>query len=110
MESKLLVKGILPPPLDREFTIVGKPLNRRDGVEKVTGRAEYSGDMKLPNMLYAKILRCPYPRARITRLETSKAEALPGVKAVLSKDNTAGWRTYWYTVPQLAFPECITYE
>ena len=44
------------------------------------------------------------------KLDTSKAEALPGVKAVLSKDNTAGWRTYWYTVPQLAFPECITYE
>ena len=109
-ESKLLVQGEPPPPLDREFTVVGKPLNRRDGVEKVTGRAKYSGDMKFPNMLYGKILRCPHPRARILKIDTSRAEALPGVKGVLSKENTKGFRTYWYKVPQLAFPECITYE
>ena len=110
MGNKLLVKGTPPPPLDRDFTVVGKPLNRRDGAEKVTGRAKYSGDIKLPNMLHGKILRCPYPRARIITLDTSRAEALPGVKAVLSKENARGWRTYWYEVPQLAFPECITYE
>ena len=109
-ESKLLVQGEPPPPLDREFTVVGKPLNRRDGVEKVTGRAKYSGDMKFPDMLYGKILRCPHPRARILKIDTSRAEALPRVKAVLSKENTKGFRTYWYKVPQLAFPECITYE
>lgn len=110
VEGKLLVKGWSPPPLDREFTVVGKPLNRRDGVEKVTGRAKYSGDIKLPNMLYAKILCCPYPRARIVKIDTSRAEALLGVKAVLTKENTKGWRTYWYMVPQIGFPECITYE
>jgi CO/xanthine dehydrogenase Mo-binding subunit len=109
-EGKLLVKGTVPPPLDREFTVVGKPLNRRDGVEKVTGRAKYTGDMKIPNMLSGKILRCPYPRARIVKIDTSEAEALPGVKAILTKENTKGWRTYWYQVPQIAFPECITYE
>lgn len=109
-KSKLLVKGTPPPPLDREFTVVGKPLNRRDGVEKVTGRAKYSGDIRLPNMLYGKILRCPYARARILKIDTSKAEQLPGVKAVLTKENTKGWRTYWYLIPQIAFPECITYE
>jgi CO/xanthine dehydrogenase Mo-binding subunit len=109
-ESKLLVQGVPPPPLDREFTVVGKPFNRRDGAEKVTGRAKYSGDMKFPNMLYGKILRCPHPRARIVKIDTSRAEALPGVKAVLSKENTKGFRTYWYWVPQIAFPECITYE
>jgi xanthine dehydrogenase YagR molybdenum-binding subunit len=109
-ESKLLVKGTPPPSLDREFTVVGKPLNRRDGVEKVTGHAKYSGDLKFPKMLYGKILRCPYPRARIIKIDTRRAEALPGVKAILTKENTKGWRTYWYKVPQLAFPECITYE
>lgn len=109
-ESKLLVMGTVPPALDREFTVVGKPLNRRDGVEKVTGRAQYAGDIKLPNMLYAKILRCPYPRAKIIKLDTSKAEALPGVKAVLTKENNEAWYTYWYRVPQIAFPGCITYE
>jgi xanthine dehydrogenase YagR molybdenum-binding subunit len=109
-ESKLLVEGTPPPPLDREFTVIGKSLNRRDGVEKVKGEAKYSGDMKLPNMFYGMILRCPHPRARIVTIDTRMAEALPGVRAVLSKDNTRGWRTYWYKVPQLAFPECITHE
>ena len=109
-ESKLLVKGTLPPPLDRELTVVGKSLDRRDAAEKVTGQAKYSGDIKLPGMLYGKTLHCPYPRARIVKIDVSKAEALPGVQAVLTKDNTKGWRTSWYRVPQIAFPECITYE
>jgi CO/xanthine dehydrogenase Mo-binding subunit len=108
--NKLLVKGFTPPLLDRELTVVGKPLNRRDALEKVTGKAEYTGDIKLPDMLYGKILGCPHPRARIIKIDTSKAEALPGVAAVLTKENTPGWRTYWYKVPQIAFPECITYE
>jgi CO/xanthine dehydrogenase Mo-binding subunit len=110
VESKLLIKGTPPSPLNREFTVVGKPLNRIDGVEKVTGRAEYSGDMRLPNMLYGKILQCPHLRARVLKIDTSKTERLPGVKAVLTKENTRGWYTYWYEIPQAAFPECITYE
>ncbi len=92
-ESRLLVKGSTPPPLDREFTVIGKPINRRDAVDKVKGKAKYAGDIKLPGMLYGKTLHCPYPRARITKLDTSRAEKLPGVKAVLSKENTQGWRT-----------------
>jgi xanthine dehydrogenase YagR molybdenum-binding subunit len=109
-ENKLLVKGTPPPPLGREFTVVGKSLNRSDGVEKVTGRAEYAGDIRLPNMLYGKILHSPHPRARILKIDTRKAGKLPGVKAVLTKENTKGWRTYWYEIPQIAFPECLTYE
>ncbi len=95
-EGKLLVKGTPQPPLDRELTVIGKSLNRRDAPEKVTGRAQYSGDIKLPGMLYAKILRCPHPRARIIKLDTKKAAAVPGVAAVLTKENTKGWRTSWY--------------
>ncbi len=110
-ESKLLVKGTVPPPLDRDLTVVGKSLDRRGAVEKVTGQARYAGDIKLPGMLYGKTLHCPHPRARIVKIDASKAEALPGVRAVLTKENTPkGWRTTWYRVPQLAFPECITYE
>jgi xanthine dehydrogenase YagR molybdenum-binding subunit len=109
-ESKLLVEGASPAPLDREFTVVGKPMNRLDGLEKVTGRAKYAGDIKKPGMLYGMILRSSYPRARIKRIDTSRAEALPGVHAVLSKENTKGWRTYWYRIPQIAFPECLTFE
>jgi CO/xanthine dehydrogenase Mo-binding subunit len=110
VESKLLVKGSPPPPLERELTIVGKSFDRRDAAEKVTGEAKYAGDIKLPNMLYGKTLHCPHPRARIIKIDTSKAEALPGVRAILTKENTKGWRTSWYKVPELAFPECITHE
>lgn len=109
-EGRLLVKGPVPPALGREFTVIGKPLNRMDAREKVTGEAKYSGDLKFADLLYGKILRCPHPRARITKLDASRAERLPGVKAVLSRENTKGWRTYWYGVPQIAFPTCITYE
>lgn len=109
-ESKLLVKGSVPPPLDRELTVVGKPLNRRDAAEKVTGQAKYAGDIKLPGMLYGKTLHCPHPRARIVKIDTSKAEALTGVMAVLTKENTKGWRTSWYEVLEIAFPETITHE
>ena len=110
IESKLLVKGTIPPSLDRELTVIGKPLNRSDAAEKVTGQAKYSGDIKLPGMIYGKTLHCPYPRARIVKIDTSKAEALPGVMAVLTKENAKGWRTSWYEVLELAFPECITHE
>jgi len=109
-ESKLLVKGAVPPPLDRELTVVGKPLNRYDAAEKVTGQAKYAGDIKLPGMLYGKTLHCPHPRARILKIDTSKAETLPGVMAILTKENTKGWRTSWYEVLEIAFPETITHE
>jgi CO/xanthine dehydrogenase Mo-binding subunit len=109
-ESKLLVKRIHPPPLERELTIVGKSLNRRDGIEKVSGRARYAGDIHRPGMLYGKLLHSPYPRARVVKMDTTRAEALPGVKAVLTKENTKGWYTYWYEVPQIGCPDVVTYE
>jgi CO/xanthine dehydrogenase Mo-binding subunit len=69
----------------------------------------YSSDMTLPGMLHAKILRCPHAHARIQRIDTSRAAALPGVHAVLSLENTRGWHTYWYMIAQPAFPEEIAY-
>jgi xanthine dehydrogenase molybdenum-binding subunit len=109
VKPELLVEGWVPPTLDRDFTVVGKSLDRLDGVAKATGSAQYSGDIKLPGMLYAKILRSPYPHARIKRIDTSKAEALPGVKAVISKNNCQGWCTYWYSTIQPAFSDVVTY-
>ena len=73
----LLVNGEAPPKLDREFSIIGKDVDRIDGVEKATGAAVYAGDIKLDGMLHAKILRCPYAHARILDLDTSEAEHLP---------------------------------
>ena len=61
---------------------LGSRLLRLDGPVKVTGAAEYSLDVKRRGMLYARLLRCPHAHARITRIDVSAAEAMPGVKAV----------------------------
>ena len=107
--GRLLVHGDAPPPLGRDLAVIGRSINRRDALEKVTGQAVYSSDMTLPGMLHAKILRCPHAHARIRRIDTSRAAALPGVHAVLSLENTRGWHTYWYMIAQPAFPEEIAY-
>ncbi|MGA3398155.1 MAG: xanthine dehydrogenase family protein molybdopterin-binding subunit [Acetobacteraceae bacterium] len=71
----------------KRFKWVGTRPIRPDGVPKVTGRALYGADMKMAGMLYGRILRSPHAHARIKSIDTSKAEALPGVKAVVtSKD------------------------
>lgn len=69
--------------------IVGKPTSRIDGVKRVTGGATYTADVKLPGMLHARVLRSPHPHARVTRIDTTRAAALPGVKAVLTHENCA---------------------
>jgi len=107
--SKLLVKGWVPQQLDRPFTVVGKRINRRDAVEKLTGTAVYANDITFPGMLHAKILRSPHPHARIKKIDTSRAESLPGVRAVISRNNCRDWFTYWYKIPQPAFPEVVTF-
>ncbi|PKB73183.1 MAG: oxidoreductase [SAR202 cluster bacterium Io17-Chloro-G7] len=70
-----------------EFDVVGKRPIRPDGVDKVTGRAQYGADLSLAGLLHGKVLRSPHAHARIKSIDTSKAEAHPGVKAVItSKD------------------------
>jgi CO/xanthine dehydrogenase Mo-binding subunit len=66
---------------------VGKGIPRTIEIDKVTGRATYINDLKLPGMLYGKILYSDYAHARIKRIDTGKAEALPGVRAVLTGHN-----------------------
>lgn len=63
---------------------IGKSTIRPDGADKVTGRAAYAADTTMPGMIWAKVLRSPHPHARILRIDTSKAEAHPGVKAVVT--------------------------
>lgn len=67
-----------------QLKYVGRSVPRIDGVEKVTGKAKFVGDLRVPGMLHGKILRSPYPHARILSIDSSKAEALPGVAAVLT--------------------------
>jgi carbon-monoxide dehydrogenase large subunit len=64
--------------------IVGQPIARRDGIEKVRGEARYSGDVTLPGLCWGKALRSPLPSARIVRIDASRARALAGVLAVLT--------------------------
>ena len=66
-----------------EYSIIGRSLPRVDALEKATGAARYAGDLKLPGMLYARLLRSPHAHARVTRLDPSRALALPGVIAVI---------------------------
>ncbi|MGZ8521161.1 MAG: xanthine dehydrogenase family protein molybdopterin-binding subunit [Candidatus Binatia bacterium] len=65
---------------------VGNNVQRVDGNEKVAGKAVYAGDLRLPGMAIAKVLRSPLPHARIRRIDSSKASAVPGVLAILSRD------------------------
>lgn len=69
---------------------VGRSCRRKDGPDKVTGRAVYTQDVKLPGTLIGRILRSPYPHAKIVRIDTSEAKALDGVKAVITAEDTKG--------------------
>jgi CO/xanthine dehydrogenase Mo-binding subunit len=68
-----------------EFKYIGTRVNRPDGLDKVTGRAKYGADFAAANMLHAAVVRSPHAHARIVRIDTSKAEALAGVKAVVTR-------------------------
>jgi CO/xanthine dehydrogenase Mo-binding subunit len=63
---------------------IGQRTIRPDGVDKVTGRAAFAADTNMPGMIWGKVLRSPHPHARIRKIDTSKAEKLPGVKAVVT--------------------------
>lgn len=83
----------------KKYSVINTPVHNIDGVAKITGRAEYAFDVKLPHMLYGKILRSPYAHAKILNIDTSKAESLNGVKAVVTGKDTLGikqgiWRRF----------------
>ena len=72
----------------KKYSYVGKDVPRIDAFEKVTGTALYTGDLRLPGMLYAKLLKSPHAHARIVNIDTSEAEKLLGVRAVLTGEET----------------------
>jgi CO/xanthine dehydrogenase Mo-binding subunit len=72
---------------DRKLKVVGTNPIKPDGVDKVTGRAKFGADTHLPGMLVGKILRSPHAHATLKSIDTSAAEALPGVKAVVTRDD-----------------------
>ena len=79
-----------PPawPINDKLKIIGKRITRIDALDKVTGRAIYTSDVKLPGMLYAKMLRSNVPHAVIRSIDITKAKSLPGVHAIHLMENT----------------------
>ncbi|MFC2047481.1 xanthine dehydrogenase family protein molybdopterin-binding subunit, partial [Chloroflexota bacterium] len=70
--------------MQSEFSVIGKRIPRPDVIEKATGAAKYTIDLKLTGTLIGKVLRSPYPHAKILKIDTAKAKKLPGVAAVIT--------------------------
>lgn len=72
----------------RELKVVGKPLPKQGDTLRATGRAVFTSDVKLPGMLHGSMVLAPYPKANIISIDTTAAEAVPGVKLVMTHENT----------------------
>jgi len=91
-------------PGNKYVSAIGQPVTRVDGPAKVTGRALYTADVRLPGLLFGKCLRSPHPSARILSIDTSQAASLPGVQAVLTAADVPDIRygRYCRDIPILA--------
>ena len=89
-----------------KFSYIGKDMKRIDAACKATGEALFAADLALPRMLVGKVLRSPHAHARIVEIDPSKAEKLPGVKAVVTAKDTCGdkWGVFRYTQDQQFLP------
>jgi len=104
-----VMNGTLPATaLDPEAygqSFVGANVRRIDAPSKVTGALKYAGDMTMPNMLHLQVLRSPHPHARILEIDTSEAEAMPGVEAIVTHRDVPGvdgFGVFVYDQPVLA--------
>jgi CO/xanthine dehydrogenase Mo-binding subunit/aerobic-type carbon monoxide dehydrogenase small subunit (CoxS/CutS family) len=92
--ARLLQEGVTEIDAGRlypaEDQVIGKAVARVDGVDKVTGRLQYSADLKVEGMLHAKVLRAAYPHALLRGVDTAAAKAAPGVVAVLTAEDVPG--------------------
>jgi xanthine dehydrogenase molybdenum-binding subunit len=75
-----------------DYSVVGKPIPLLDAVEKVTGRLEYGGDIRVLDMVHGKILRSPHPHARIKSIDTRRAESLKGVLGIVTHMDAPAWQ------------------
>jgi len=76
----------------KEYRYIGKATPRKDAFEIVAGKAVFIDDVRLPGMLRGKVLRSPYPHARIVKIDTARARKLQGVKAVLTHEDVPDWK------------------
>ncbi len=80
--------------MSQKLSVVGKRIIQPDAAAKATGAAMYASDLKMPGMLIGKVLRSPYPHAKIKRIGKSKAEKLPGVEAVITPEDVTQWKPF----------------
>jgi xanthine dehydrogenase YagR molybdenum-binding subunit len=108
-EREVVIEGDDLPvwSADARFTIVGTPVPRVDGWDRVAGRVRYTADLCPPGMLHGVILRSPHAHARIARLDPTRAEKAPGVRAVLSHANTP--RIRWFNGVSWVFDPEVRY-
>lgn len=83
---------------DIKLYVVGQRVVRKDSRAKVTGEAQYAGDIKLPNMLYGKALRSEYPHAKIISIDTEEAKQMPGVHAVVTAKDLPGTNRFGLSI------------
>ena len=91
-----------------EYNVIGKRLPRVDAREKAMGQARYAADYSMPGMLWCKVLRAPHAHARILKIDTSRAERLPGVKGVVTGRDFGGWT--WGFMPNTRDEPPLAYE
>jgi len=97
--SSGLQVGIEHGTWNMERGTIGRSLPRPDAVAKVTGAAQYAGDLEFPTMLHAAVLRSRYPHARVLRVDTAQAKVLPGVVAVLTAADVPGAKNHGVSRP-----------
>lgn len=99
-DQKLDVKIQAPPVLiSEEYDVVGKSVQRKDAIPKVTGKAIYTGDLQMPGMLIGKVAFSSQPHALIKSIDTSAAAAVPGVWAVMTAKDIPGENVFGIAVP-----------
>jgi xanthine dehydrogenase YagR molybdenum-binding subunit len=119
-KGRYYVQGIQVPETPEEeqqpeqwedTRFIGRDIPRVDGYERLSGSAVYPSDVVLPGMLYGAILRCPHPHVRVKRIDASKAEELPGVHAVLTRNSPEGNLTWSSgSHPRKLFEDRCRYE
>jgi CO/xanthine dehydrogenase Mo-binding subunit len=102
-EKRVVLEGDEPLvwSADAALSVVGRGTPRVDGRERVSGSATYSQDLQLPGMLYAVTLRSPHPHARIKDIDTGEAEAMPGVRAIYTRENAGDVKEPYRGMPIL---------
>ncbi len=83
------------PAFWKQTDVVGKRTPRVDAYERVSGAAVYPTDIKLPNMIFGAILRCPHPHARVKKVDASRAKTMPGVRTVITGETPAAKKLKW---------------